>query len=106
MKDSDALLFLALCKQERIPPPEREYKFLKDRKFRMDFAWLEHKLFLEVEGGVWIGGGHTHPTGFVKNMEKYNLAATHGWRLLRVEPKHLCKTATIEMVRNALNFVD
>ena len=44
---------------------------------------------LEVEGGVWTGGRHTRGAGFLKDAEKYNTAATLGWRLIRVTPKQI-----------------
>ena len=94
-------IFFALLDSHGVPRPECEYKFLKDRRFRMDYAWIEDKVFLEVEGGVWVGG-HTRPSVFVKNLEKYNLAAMNGWRLLRVEPKQLLTNATILMIKAAL----
>lgn len=62
---------------------EREYKFLPDRKFRFDFAIPSHKIAIEVEGAVWSGGRHVRGTGYNKDCEKYNLAACHGWRVLR-----------------------
>ena len=57
---------------------------------------------LEVEGGVWIGGRHTSGAGFVKDMEKYNEAAAMGWRIIRCQPKQLCSSNTIELIRRAI----
>lgn len=64
-------------------PFEREYQFLPDRKFRFDFAWPGPRVAVEMEGGIWIRGGHTRGGGYRKNCEKYNLAAINGWRVLR-----------------------
>lgn len=94
--------FLALLKSERIRLPECEYKFLPDRKFRMDYAWPDDKLCLEVEGGVWVHGRHNSPQGFLADMKKYNLAAMNGWRLIRVVPEDLLKTETVKMIRTCL----
>lgn len=66
-----------------IPRPEREYKFLKDRLFRFDFAWPDKKIAVEVEGGVWNHGRHTRGEGFERDCEKYNLAVVNGWWVLR-----------------------
>jgi len=72
-----------------IPIPEREYKFLPDRKFRIDFFWQNVKLAVEIEGGAWSYGRHTRGAGFTGDMEKYNLMVEQGIYLLRYEPKRI-----------------
>lgn len=59
--------------------PTREYQFDPTRGWRFDFAWPEHKIALEVEGR----GRHQRVKGFRDDCEKYNAAASRGWRLLR-----------------------
>ena len=46
--------FLALLKQERIPPPQKEFVFSDKRKFAADYYWDINgvKLMLELQGGV------------------------------------------------------
>lgn len=61
----------------------REYKFIKDRRFRFDIAMPELKIAIEYEGGVYTYGGHTRPKGFIRDCKKQNLANMHGWTLLR-----------------------
>jgi very-short-patch-repair endonuclease len=81
-----------------------EYRFDPKRKWRFDFAFLEHKVALECEGGIWTAGRHTRPSGFVKDMEKYNRAAVLGWRVVRVAPDELCMQETLDMVREAIGL--
>lgn len=95
-------LFLTLLRGRKIPAPVIEYRFAEPRKFRFDYCWPAEKLALEVEGGVWTGGRHTRGAGFLKDMEKYNLATLRGYRILRVTPDTLCTSETIEMLREAL----
>lgn len=78
--------------------------FHPTRKWRFDYAIPEHKIAIEVEGGVWIGGRHTSPKGFLGDMEKYNTATLMGWRVFRTIPDTLCTTATLQMIREAVNF--
>lgn len=85
--------------------PLTEHKFHVTRRWRFDYAWPEHQLALEVEGGVWVGGRHTSGAGFVKDMEKYNEAACMGWRIIRCQPRQLCTMHTVETLRRALNQV-
>lgn len=72
-----------LVKAHNLPEPTREYKFHPDRKWRLDFAWINEMIAVEIEGGVWIGGGHNRGKGYIKDCEKYNNAVILGWRLLR-----------------------
>jgi very-short-patch-repair endonuclease len=62
---------------------EREYRFIKDRRFRFDIALPDHKIAIEFDGGVYNGGRHTRSIGFINDTKKFNLATMHGWKLLR-----------------------
>lgn len=84
--------------------PITEHKFHGTRRWRFDYAWPEHQVALEVEGGVWVGGRHTSGAGFVKDMEKYNEAACMGWRIIRCQPRQLCTMQTVETLRRALQW--
>jgi len=63
-----------------------EYKFHDKRKWRFDWCILEHRIAIEIEGGVWSKGRHTRGSGFVKDMEKYNTATALGWKVIRIVP--------------------
>jgi len=66
---------------------EREYRFHPVRKWRIDFAWPDHKLAVEVEGGLYSGGRHTRGAGFEADCIKYNTLAEDGWTLFRYSPR-------------------
>ena len=76
-------IFLRQCIDIGLPKPEREHMFLAGRRFRFDFAWTDVQLGVEVEGGVFSKGRHTRGVGYGKDLEKYNLAAMHGWTVYR-----------------------
>ena len=95
-------IVLAFFAKHNLPPAVAEYEFLPDRKFRFDFAFVEHKIALEVEGGVWKQGRHNRPEGFLKDIEKYNAAVVEGWKVLRCVPNELTSIKTIEMLKSAL----
>ncbi len=82
---------------------EREYRFAPPRRWRFDFAWTEIRLALEIEGGTWVTGRHNRPTGFAKDLEKYNTAAVMGWRLLRVTPAQVTDGTALALVLLATN---
>lgn len=77
----------------------REHRFHHVRKWRFDFAFPEHKLGIECEGGVFSNGRHVRGTGYTADLEKYNEAVMLGWRVLRF---------TGSMIKSgmALNAVD
>lgn len=72
-----------------IPAPIREHVFAPPRKWRFDLCWLKEKVALEIEGGVWTQGRHTRGKGFIKDIEKYNMATAMGWKVLRCTPDQL-----------------
>lgn len=88
--------------------PEREFRFLPDRRFRFDFAFPKQKVAVEVEGGAWVRGRHTRGKGFLSDLEKYNLAQTENWVVLRFVPEQIEKDpeGCIGMVRKALRKKD
>lgn len=96
----DALAFQ--IKAAKLPTPEREYRFHPTRRWRFDFAWPENKLAAEVEGAIFIGGRHNHPTGMMADMVKYNAATILGWRVLRVAGPHIKKGEALEWIAAAL----
>ncbi len=67
-----------------LPEPVREYRFHDTRRWRLDFAYPEHMLALEVEGGTWVNGRHNRALGLEADCEKYNTATLMGWKVLRV----------------------
>lgn len=74
----------------------REYRFLKPRRFRFDFAWPEHKIAAEMHGGVWSGGGHVTGAGYSRDREKMNLAIIDGWSVFEVTSGHVSNGQAIE----------
>lgn len=95
--------FTRLCAAALHTDCVKEYRFHPTRKWRFDYAFPAYKIALEVEGGVWTGGRHTSPQGFLGDMEKYNTATLMGWRLFRVTPDQLYNTATLDLLQAAIN---
>ncbi len=132
MKKSDleaAFDFQLRVLGQDLPKPEPEHYFAKPRKWRVDRAWPEHKVAVEIEGGTWgrkiichncgsvvrakkkggvgrelrLYGGH-NAAGFKKDIEKYNRLAADGWLLLRYsnEDIHGDPHSMVSQIRNAL----
>ena len=94
--------FVARCRRFGLPVPELQYQFASPRRWRLDFAWPSHRIALETEGGIWTGGRHTRGAGFIRDLEKYNALASHGYRLFRVVPGQLTEYPTFRMIGAAL----
>jgi len=85
-KDPTGMLIAAL-QEVGLPVPTREYRF-SARRFRFDLAYPEQKIAIEIEGqGPWGLGRHQRPGGFERDLEKYNLATSLGWRVFRFTPR-------------------
>jgi very-short-patch-repair endonuclease len=48
------------------------------RRFRYDFAFVDERVILEVNGRRW----HDDPADFERDQEKWSLPARHGYRLV------------------------
>lgn len=110
---------LAYFKECGLPTPELEWKFHPERKWRFDFAFIDwemgegyriapipsYSVACEVEGGLWVGGGHSRGSGRVKDIEKYSEAAALGWRIIYVQPKDLCTADTANLIKRCLGII-
>lgn len=85
-----------------LPEPVREYQAITGRKFRFDFAWLEHRLLVEVNGGTYTKGAHSTGQGIARDYEKANLAVLQGWRVLSFDGKSVKSGEAVEVIRKAL----
>ena len=95
-------VFTTICKTDLKVECVKEYRFHPKRMWRFDYAIPEHKVALEVEGGVWTNGRHIRAQGFLGDMEKYNTATLMGWKVLRTTPDDLYKLATLKMIKSAV----
>lgn len=98
-------VFTVICKTDLHVECFKEFRFHPKRMWRFDYAIPAHKIALEVEGGVWTGGRHTSPKGFLGDMEKYNTATLMGWRVFRTTPDELYKLNTLNLLKTAISGV-
>lgn len=93
----------ALAKQvldAGLPAPVRELVFAPPRRFRFDFAWPDHKLAVEVDGGVFSGGRHTTGAGYTRDCEKFALAAINGWSVIRCTSSQVKTGQAVQWIRD------
>lgn len=72
-----------MLNHNRFPDPVAEYRFHPIRKWRFDFAYVNQKIAIECEGGIWNGGRHSRGVGLTQDCEKYNCATLMDWKVLR-----------------------
>lgn len=101
-KPSPTDTFTLLCKSELGVECVKEFKFHPVRKWRFDYAMPSALVALEVEGGVWTGGRHINPKGFLNDMEKYNTATLMGWSVYRTTPDDLYTGKTLKLLKTAI----
>lgn len=95
-----------------------EFRFHSYRKWRIDYAIVDLKIAIEVEGGVFIsssyvddsgrkiirtGGRHNTGKGFLKDIEKYNTMASLNWLLIRTTPDNLLSEKTLLFITDAIS---
>jgi very-short-patch-repair endonuclease len=85
-----------------LPAWTPEHRFHPTRRWRLDYAWPERLLAVEVHGGVWADGRHTRGAGFTGDREKMNEAALLGWRVLEVTTDHVRSGQALSWVEQAL----
>lgn len=98
--------FPALCRSLGLPEPVSEYRFATrlspPRNWRFDWAFIDARLALEIEGGLYTKGRHVRIKGFKDDLEKYNTAAVLGWRIIRCLPQQMASGEVLRWVERAL----
>lgn len=85
--------------------PVAEYGFDKfaGRRHRFDWAFIDERIGIEVDGGQWmtLGGRHARDS----DREKMNLAAEMGWLVFRFSTDMLRRdpAGCVEQVVRAIN---
>jgi len=85
-----------------LPTPVREFRFSTERGWKIDFAWPDALVAVEIEGGTWTRGRHVRPRGFEADCEKYAELALAGWTLLRVTGAMVRDRRAMRLVERAL----
>ena len=90
-------------KSAKITGFTREYKFHPKRRWRLDFAWVDQKIGVEVEGGIWLPrSGHNTGVGISRDVEKGNALTLLGWKLIRVTGKMIKSGEALNIIESIL----
>jgi hypothetical protein len=79
-----------------------QLKFHPTRKWRFDFAFPIMMKAVEIQGGVWSGGGHVTGSGYTKDCEKLNEAQILGWDVLYITSSMVRDGSGIDYLKRLL----
>ena len=99
-------ILAAIIKDAGIEAPQLENRFYGLRRWRADMIWLDQKLIVEIEGGLYVPGGGRHQRmgGIQKDMEKYNTATLLGYKVLRVSKEHIFNGQALRWIKVGLGI--
>lgn len=92
----------AFYRDQGLPDPIFEYRFHDTRKWKFDICFWPNRVAIEVQGGLFVQGRHTRGAALLKEYEKLNEAAKMGWRIIYLQPKDLCLTETVKLIKECL----
>jgi len=87
-----------------LPAPKREYRPFTHRRFRLDCAWPDRKLFVECDGGEWLKASARRHGG-AKDCERWNLLTLDGWTGFRFVGTQVRSGYALKTVVDALRVV-
>ena len=107
--------FLAGQLEERHIPFVRQYKYAKGRNLKADFALLQYRLLIEVQGGIFPfarrrkdgsstkeRGAHGTVKGILADIDRGNEAACNFWLLLRFATHQVFQGEAITFIMRGL----
>lgn len=96
--------FCLLLRQHLGAEVVSEHRFHPTRLWRFDYAIPDHRIAIEIDGGVWQQGRHNRPKGYIADLEKFNHAAILGWRVLKFTPQQQHSAKTLRLIREAIEW--
>ena len=96
--------FCLLLRQHLGAEVVAEHRFHPTRMWRFDYAIPEHRIAIEIDGGVWIEGRHNRPKGYIADLDKFNNAAALGWRVLKFTPQQQHTMKALRLIKEAIEW--
>lgn len=91
-----------------LPLPVLQYHWAKSegRQFRADGAYVEQRVLLEVQGGIWAAdpGRHNRGSGYQKDCERLCLAAALGWRVMYFTEAMIKSGEAVRLIAKAMGL--
>jgi len=97
--------FVRQMKDAELPECEREYVFHDKRKWRFDFAFVEQKVAVEYDGGIFDRQpSHSSIAGILRDKEKVTEAQLAGWIVIQITAQQVPDGSALRYVKRALNL--
>lgn len=84
LRESFARQFETVWQRCDGPALRKEFKFCEARDWRNDYLHEPTRIIIELDGGVFNGGRHVRPQGFIEDCVKLNMATMHGYGVIRI----------------------
>ena len=95
--------FLFHLRAAKLPAPVTEFVFHPERKWRFDFCYVEQKIAIEYQGGIYFKGmGHQTTHGIERDCEKFTEASLMGYRLILITAKTVRDGTALQWIERAL----
>lgn len=84
------------------PRPKAQAMLIPGHRHRVDYAYLQARIAVEIHGQIWHKGGHTSGRGLTRDAFKANELACIGWKLLVFTPEMIESGEAREWTERAL----
>ena len=85
-----------------LPLPKRQFQAVPGRKWSWDFAWPDHMVLVEIQGGTHSQGRHVRPEGYEGDCRKGNNATLLGYRCYSFTGQMVTKGEALEFITKVL----
>ena len=68
-----------------------EFKPIPKRRFRADYAHINSKVLIEINGGTWVKNGHSSGKGIERDYTKNNLCLYYGYVIFQLSSQMITK---------------
>lgn len=96
------IMLMGQIMERGLPKPQTEYRFHPERRWRLDFAWPELFILVEVDGGVYTNGRHTRGKGYEQDAIKLAEAASMGYLTFRFSTGQVSKGIAIHYIEKTI----
>ena len=87
-----------------LPTPDEQFHAVPKRRFSWDFAYLDAKILIEVQGSIWKPNtGHNSGKGLRRDYTKNNLAVKAGYHCLYFDKRMITSGEAVAILRDMLN---
>lgn len=100
------MMLLVRLERAGLPTGVGQHRIVPGRMFTWDRCWIEQRVCVEVQGGIWTKGGHSSGVGIERDCLKASMAAALGWRCLPITRSMIESGEAVRLIGLALGVAD